>query len=73
MSKNKIKNWYVNMYDDYDKLIECYAIYNRTEEEAIKEAKSEPLVMNSDSFQLEEIKDGRIYPNRFGIHGDKKE
>ena len=52
----KVTNWMVRVYDNNDQVIDSWCINERTEAEAVKEAESDPIVLNNDSWTLMEDK-----------------
>jgi len=53
----KVTNWMVRVYDNNDQVIDSWCINERTEAEAVKEAESDPIVLNNDSWTLMEDKE----------------
>ena len=47
----------VRVYDNNDQVIDSWCINERTEAEAVKEAESDPIVLNNDSWTLMEDKE----------------
>jgi len=48
----KVTNWMVRVYDNNDQVIDSWCINERTEAEAVKEAESDPIILNNDSWTL---------------------
>ncbi len=47
-----MKTWVVRIYDRQDNIVDEYLIENRTEHEAVKEAESDSVVLQNDSWTL---------------------
>ena len=51
-----MQTWVVRIYDTQDNIVDEYLIENRTENEAVKEAESDSVVLQNDSWTLTEVK-----------------